>query len=532
MFLLIALLALFQQPVETGTIEGLVVRAGTTFPISGVQIKARGDAGVMMETATDGSGNFVLRDVPSGRVTLEASAEGYVFPNATLTTTVNLSPGQRLKLPTIPVRRAASIRGRVLDNDGKGIPDIPISFLRSVPVLSIVNVSGERQLIPMMGAVRTDDNGEYRHDMLDPADYFVRAVISRPDAFSLKLYYPSTTDADLAAPIHLDEGAEAIADIRLTDAVEGRTYRISGRVLPLPGKPPASVGILLKTRGGPYGAEADSSSDSAGAFELRGVRPGSYELFASANIDGREYLGKIPIEVRDMDLGDVQLTLQASAEVKGHLVLDSDSSGLQISRARDGNVKISLNRKDGLFGDLLKAVVDDTGTVFSFKDTPPGDYDVAVTFVADRNGPPSSDLYVSDIRASGRSVFDRGLQVGVDPSDALEIVIGTKGGSIAGSINTTSVQRQAYVVILAPEFSRRSNATLFKTALQSTPDGQFQIRGIAPGIYKIFAVPYANQVTDRDREFLAQNESRAVTVVVQQGLSLSGVQVPLLVPAK
>src|SRR4029453_4991356 len=130
------------------------------------------------------------------------------------------------------------------------------------------------------------------------------------------------------------------------------------------------------------------------------------------------------VEIRGEDVEDIDITLQPGAEVKGRLLVDGDSNNLQFARPGAGTVRISLNRKDGLFGDILKPEIDETGMLFSFQNVPPGEYDVAVRFVSDRD-PPSPDLYVADVRASGRSVFDNGLEVGVDGTDALEVVIAT-----------------------------------------------------------------------------------------------------------
>src|SRR5688572_31777096 len=36
-----------------------------------------------------------------------------------------------------------------------------------------------------------------------------------------------------------------------------------------------------------------------GKYEFRGVRPGIYDLYAAASIDGKEYLSKTVVEVQD-----------------------------------------------------------------------------------------------------------------------------------------------------------------------------------------------------------------------------------------
>jgi len=58
---------------------------------------------------------------------------------------------------------------------------------------------------------------------------------------------------------------------------------------------------------------------------------------------------------------------------------------------------------------------------------------------------------------------------------------------------------------------------------------RFELRGLAPGIYKVFAAPAGTVLSGRS-EVIEEYESRAVTVVVQKGMPFNGVQVPLISP--
>jgi Carboxypeptidase regulatory-like domain len=550
MLLLFALLAALQQAPQTGTIEGTVVRLGTDFPIAGVQIRASTASPDRLETVTDGAGRFILRDVPAGRVSIEVRAEGYIFPlglpadarirgtleakyrsaegyivpSPVLRFSTNLEAGQTLKLPAAPATPASVIRGRVVDGDGQGIPDVEVGF-----IAGITDNTGGRRVMMEVSTARTDTDGNYRRDMLGPGDYYVKATVDRPDAAALTVYHPATPNSNAAAPVVLGEGAEATADITISPALEQNRFKISGRVLPVPSKGGNTVGLLLRTQAPPLTSIADSSTDAkTGRFELRGIPRGTYDLFASVNVDNKEYLSKTSVEIRDEDVENIDITLQPGTEVKGQLLVDGDSKNLEFARPGAGTIRISLNRKDGLFGNILKPEIDETGMRFSFRDVPPGEYDVAVRFVSDRE-PPSPDLYVADIRASGRSVFDNGLEVGVDATDALEVVIGTNGGTIAGTVlNATS--RQLATVVLLPQFVLRGNPSSFGAIVVGV-DGRFQFRGLTPGTYRIFAVPPGTPLSRRS-ELMSQFESDGLSVVVQKGALIGGIQLLLKTPGK
>ena len=129
------LIALLPQGPQTATIEGTVVRAGTTFPVTGVEIRLTPDSGNPLRTVTDGSGRFILQGVPAGRGRIEGQAGGYLFlmrlsggamlrdpvdggyrtadglilPNSVHRQTVNASAGETLKLPPISATAASAV---------------------------------------------------------------------------------------------------------------------------------------------------------------------------------------------------------------------------------------------------------------------------------------------------------------------------------------------------------------------------------------------------------------------------------------
>ena len=152
------------------------------------------------------------------------SPGGYIFPNSVLKISVNLGADETLQLPSMSATAASTISGRVIDGDGIGIAGVEVTF-----ITVITDAAGGPQFLATIDAVRTDGNGEYRRDMLGPGDYQIKATIDRPNAATLTVYYPATTDARTAARVVLGEGSETTADIEIPKTIEG-TFKISGHV--------------------------------------------------------------------------------------------------------------------------------------------------------------------------------------------------------------------------------------------------------------------------------------------------------------
>jgi hypothetical protein len=496
------------------------------------------------ETTTDGAGGFSFRDFPAGLYQIEVTHEAYGF----LRVPVVVVAGQRAQAPLLALTRGGTIYGRVLDRDSKGIPDV------SVEHLWLRGDSQGRKVWSRVGrAATTDDDGAYRVPTLGPGNYYLRAILES-GAVSIPVYYPGTTEAGTATPVVLPEGADVSADIRIGEALEANRYTLSGTVTSPPeAEPSITIQLLLlqRPRAGPVDAVPGPPSSIASQvaesglarFELRGLPPGDYDLLANARIHGREYLSKMQIEIRGHDIENAALVLRPPVEIQGRLVTDGDPEDIQLWRRRGTGpsrpgrqgpavVRVDLVRMDGLpFG--LHAIdgplIDDSGTRFSFRDIPEGEYAFSLTFLPETL---DSNLYVADIRASGRSVFDSGFVVGVDPVDAMEIVVGTQAGCIVGRLRNTDSATRAAVLIVAPEIFRRNNASLYR---ELTLDGSdpFVIRGLAPGTYKVFAVPYPKgPLPYRSPEFMARYEHRALTITIEKGARLTGLQVPYLTDEK
>jgi hypothetical protein len=291
-----------------------------------------------------------------------------------------------------------------------------------------------------------------------------------------------------------------------------------------------------------------------GAFQLKGLLPGPYDLFAVAfatrrvtynvalggdggavgeageigRVDSPMRVAKASIEIRDTDVTDVHLILDRPVEVKGRIriregngqsvVLESKQEGLAPINLTTGfttiQIHLNLTRNqdfiDGMVIPPLERVAEDS---FLFSGVPKGVYDVSIRELG------SDSMYVADVREGGRSVFDEGLEVTSKPIDSLEVFLGFDGGTVEGAI--VSTKKSPVLVVLAPPPARRKNRTLYKTVTLMDASERFRFSNVAPGLYSLFAfeletgkvnVPYLNP------DYLALHAQQAISVIAESSV--------------
>lgn len=328
------------QPQPTASIEGVIIRTGTSDPVARAKVTITPDGGAAPRVVNaDGEGRFVIRDVAAGRYRLNAARDGFVTaeygqrgPNSS-GVPLNLADRQAVKDVSISLTPTGAIAGRVINRFGEVVGNANVQASR------YTYQDGRRVLTPVQ-TVRTNDLGEFRLYWMAPGQYIVSAqppdnvavdpggtvfmtaprgaggagplgglpplgvngvtqititggrgggpgpvptpaaIPDNPEVY-LPVYYPGTTDLAAANSIDLRPGA-TFGGINLTVA-EARPVRIRGQVLN-GGQPArgASVSIFPKNQTGGLTVRSAPVNDS-GAFEFRNIAPGSYELAATLN---------------------------------------------------------------------------------------------------------------------------------------------------------------------------------------------------------------------------------------------------------
>jgi hypothetical protein len=125
-------------------------------------------------------------------------------------------------------------------------------------------------------------------------------------------------------------------------------------------------------------------------------------------------------------------------------------------------------------------VLPETGE-FAFQSLSVGSYQVGLTM------PGSPDAYVKSVRVKDTEIPNGELQLDGLPPEGLQIVISRAGASVEGHVLNGSRQpvAGATVAILPVGLPPYTPARYRSAPIDST--GSFQLRGLAPGEYEIYA---------------------------------------------
>jgi uncharacterized protein (DUF2141 family) len=476
---------------------------------------------------TDAAGRFRIENLPPGKYSLNIGRDDY-FDAKGADAVVLSGKTAEVALSMIP---GATVSGRVRNPAGRPMPNATVtayelSYQNGLPILH-----------PTEEAI-TDDRGDYRIFWLPPGEYYIGAMphstlpprtttnvvtLSRVDQI-VRTYYPGMTDALAAKELKIS-GGEHISGIDIAMRTHPGVHRISGVIRSSFKTGTANVALVPADSNTPYEAWnnqnlhvgtiplGDADSGSSSAFDIDGIVPGVYRMIVSVsekNPDGGSgyALGHTIVEVRDRDVSDIQLNISPTVRVSGNVSIDGHSPGKT-------NVKISVQADDAMIrvpvyqGLAARAVIaNDQDGSFMIPAVGLGHFQLVV---ASRLPP---ELYVSDIRQGGRSVFDSGFDVTSEPLGTFQVVLSSGAGAVQGIVADASGKPTAGApVVLVPSPQHRQNRSLYGTAV-SDASGHFTIQGVAPGDYKLFAWEEMDGSAYLNSHFLDPYENRGKTIRV------------------
>ena len=211
-------------------------------------------------------------------------------------------------------------------------------------------------------------------------------------------------------------------------------------------------------------AEALDPSDEDGAFEIAGMQPGSYMLYAGA--EGTMLEIGHNVEIVDHDVEDVILELGRGITISGRVV---PAAVTTVSLELETEVGLG-NMFDMVKASMCRTESDATGA-FTLKNAPPGKFRISAVAKDGRTG--KLPIAITDVDQSG-------LVVQLTPRASVAgHVIDTNGKPVAGiNVDAVADEEGGPVRISMPGMGRDT---------KTGPDGAFEIVGLDAGTYVVRA---------------------------------------------
>jgi hypothetical protein len=478
---------------DPGVIQGTVLGGATGQPLRRAQVVLRPADPKASSTfqTTDDSGGFTFPKVPVGRYTITVQRDGFLPLSAgrigayKMPPIFSVSSGQTISSFVFTLTPSGVVSGKVKFDDAEPAVNVAIQLYRSY-------YDRGRHGYAAAASARTDDRGEYRVHGLEPGSYYVAALYQAPprpagaeeqsktdpqgnplpELSYAVTFFPEAQKMSDAVPVKITPGQEVGGiDIFLTLV---HTVRVRGQVIgALQGSVVTSPNVSLRWNDPDNTASVNApisvTLDKEQNFEIRGVTAGPYLLVASGVEAGVTLTGRVPLNVGDADVGDVDVVIQAESMWSGKVRVDGNDAPLP------PGLVVSLQPRRPITSPT-RAQVSDTGD-FTIPFAPDETYDLFVT-----NGPANS--YLKSVLVANAERLSQGLEASSgDAPPGLDVILGLGGGQVLGRAVTADpkvVASGASIALIPDPPAGRVQA--YQTA-QADEYGNFLLQGLPPGKY-------------------------------------------------
>jgi protocatechuate 3,4-dioxygenase beta subunit len=495
---------------KPGSVEGVVTNSATGEPVKKATVTLQ-SAGVRPgasersspTAATDAGGHFHFDNVEPGLYSINADRDGFMTFRSRMATIqmITVAEEQHVQDVTLKLTPLGVVSGHVLDEDGEPIVRAQVTVLR------YYYGPNRKQLIAVASA-QSNDLGEFQALNVAPGRYYFRVMASldrnvpphtrwaHPEEAYPITFYPNASEVAQATGTTVAPGAHVSSiDFHLRKMP---AYHIRGTVIGETAQSGAGQ-VVVAVPDSNFGANISQSSlQPEGSFDVRGVVNGSYEVSYTRFDAGRPPSSSHrEVRVSDADVNGVVLEQKPDVNVSGSVTVEGsqpETLDLQIMLgARLGRgPNLGTPGPDGRF---MIGVVSPNVQSVQIENVPPG-------------------KYVKSIRFGDRQIKNAEIDLSGGSSAALNIVLGSDGGEVDGNVQTASGQpAEATPVTLAPAEEFEGRWDLLKRAVTDA-SGNFRIKDIAPGEYKVFA--WESDIDDRTQspEFRKPFEDRSAPVTV------------------
>ena len=474
---------------QTAAVEGVVVNQATGQPLSDVHVRVlTGDvASLIVErvygAVTDRAGHFSISSMKPGLYLIVPERPGFTFvrpPGPIPAQVLALKPGQHITDEKVEMAPCGFLSGRVTDDFGDPVPGAALQLRAAPPDTDFVNPFA----VPLPHF--TDDRGEF-HIVIAPGSYYLQAMphnIAPTAAPYVPTYFPSGFSTAEASPIQVKPGQDVTSlEIRLTHARASgagamQPGTISGIVTGVPNGVRPSVTARSAQNTTTMPLVRGAGVDPEGKFLLRGLAPGSYRVFAQAAAGNvRLQSQEVQVQVAGGDSTSLQLNLAPGEDLGGSLTFAGAGAGVPPGHKLAVKLEAVEPGGPGL-AETASAEVGKDGA-FRIPGVFPAHYRLQVE-------PLPEGAFIRSVMLDGAAVDDAAFDLPHGgPGPRLKIVLSRNAAQLSGKV----LDRNG-----APLTSPLAAVLVWRNAAQARPDhnpvadGQYALKGLRPGKYRVIAV--------------------------------------------
>jgi hypothetical protein len=394
---------------------------------------------------------------------------------------------------------AAVIFGRATGIGGEPIESLQISVITDSFLYG-------RKLSVGVGAVTTDEDGNFKIPGLLPGNYYVRTgvgperVIREPGQAPQQYenyaptFFPGVPIIESAAPIMAQAGTRTEANFSL----EAQPfYRISGAVSGFSAEESYFV-IITNAPAEDSGERLGVSYNPAtGAFTSPWLPRGTYRVSARAQSRGGAAKAVSQTISLQSNISGLRLAVQPLLTIPLKVQLDSTKAAPSAANAASLNGMVTLWPVSPS-GQTQPDAGTFSQTMASARSVEPGRYEVKIVSV------PGS--YVKSAMYGSQDLI-RDDVIRVEQSgEVLEVVWSDDGAVLSGTITSDGRNSPGAVLVISEESPGHTKM------VQSNQDGAYQVTGLAPGTYRAVAFDEADDLEYGTPSALSEYLSSAQTI--------------------
>lgn len=388
--------------------------------------------------------------------------------------------------------RPAYMDGKVFDEKGKPVAGALLGLRSSFQI--------EGDFRPFRLNSRSSANGSFGFPRIPPGKFgmWIRppasllqdGYVKNEDTgdttgYPVQVYHTGIEEESYAEPVVTWPGAQLAR--RAVVLRRMRVFHLTGRLVDhLTRQPLRLAQVALRTRTEPpqeiYTPFLVDDEDAG--FEFDDLAAGEYEILVYRPAAGNSLPWVAPVRIdKASGAPDLTLTVPGWSSLTVDLRIQREvptSAGLRIGLRAEGNPE------DIAWAPYLRR------GAFGFPDLPPGRYVPVVV--------PPPGGWVAGVRFGDADAYEAGVQLIEGANAPLEITIRSSPAALRGEVFDSRDRRLTRGRVLAlPEdaaMRRRPNALASSRIL---PNGSFEIRGLAPGVYRVVALEAPPRDEDPDK---------------------------------